>query len=119
MARKRPPTPMAAKGRIIGQRYDEERGIWLYDIKIDPPDEPAPVRRKLTLKQEMTIAIVRRLYRRRTIPDIATLTERIAHEWPEECARRNIREIAPGRYKPAPPNRDTVVRTLRDASLIE
>jgi hypothetical protein len=110
---------MMAKGRIVGQRYDEERGIWLYDIRIEPsPDDAEPAPRKFTLKQEMLLAIVRRFYRRRAIPSISTVTKRIANEWPAECARRGIKEIKPGQYDPDPPKRDAVARTLRDASLI-
>jgi hypothetical protein len=123
MARKQRPAPTAAKGRIVGQRYDEERGIWLYDIKIESPDEPEPAPWKPTLKQTMILAIVRRDYRGRSLPSVAVIRRHITNNenavWKAECVRRKLKEIKPGQYEEAAPGRDTIDRTLRAASLMK
>jgi hypothetical protein len=114
MARKPRPAPTAARGKIIGQRYDEERG-WVYDIAVELPGDEEPSPREFTLKQQMILAIVRRDYRGRALPDIATIHRHVAKAevWEAECARQKPP------VKLAKPGRDTVARTLRAASLIE
>jgi hypothetical protein len=116
---KKPPAPII-RGRFVCTPYYDEEGRIFYEILYDaPPAEPACAPWKPTLKQKMMLAIIQRVYQRRTIPDIATVTERIGDEWPGECARRKIKEVKPGQYDPSPPRRDTVARTLRVARLIE
>ena len=112
MARKPRLEPTTArKGKILWGRYDEERGASLFDVAFESPGDEEPSPRKFTLKQQMILAIVRRDYRR-AIPDIATVTCHVKSVWPAECARRKVDKLLA-------PERDTVARTLRAASLIE
>jgi hypothetical protein len=105
---------MLAKGKIVGQRYDAERGAWLFDVAIESPGDEEPSPLQPTLKQQMILAIVRRAYRRGipagvTIADLHRLVAK-TETWKAECARRKVELGAPGR--------DLVASTLR-ASLIE
>jgi hypothetical protein len=71
----------------------------------------------LTLRQEMILAIVRRLWlsRHRPIPtNVTHLTREIGEEWEVEYERRKLHDPK----LVAPPNRKTVRRTLREAPLI-
>jgi hypothetical protein len=95
------------------------------------PEEPsarnlkgnAPVRKKrLPLSHQMILAIVRRKYRR-ALPSVAEIHRHISVEndaavWKAECTSRGLKEVKPGQYHPGPPSRDTIDRTLREASMI-
>lgn len=73
--------------------------------------------KKLTLKQEMILAIVRRLWlnRRRSIPtNVAHVTREIEKQWQDEYGRRKLHDPK----LEDPPDRKTVRRTLQEASLI-
>jgi hypothetical protein len=67
----------------------------------------------LTLRQKMIVAIVRRRYPQ-GIPEsvgIADLHRLIVKQWESECARQKVETSKP-------PNRDSVARALRQASLL-
>jgi hypothetical protein len=105
--------PPVARVRII--EVDDSEPI--QRVKIEWPDEPEPERQP-TLREQMILAIVRRRYPR-DIPagvTIADLHRLVANPetWKAECERRKINPP-----HPPPPNRDTVARALRRASLIE
>jgi hypothetical protein len=90
---------------------DDSGPVQLLTIELPPVEQQ---RRQLTLKQKMILAIVRRDYRGQALPSVAAVHRHVASDkvWPAECARRKPP------VKLAPPNRDTVARTLRAASLI-
>ena len=101
---------MVGPVRVIRQYWDEQLGTYVAEVeRPDDHSEPPP----LTLRQKMILAIVRRHYRRAPISNtIATVQRQVGSAWEDECDRRKV-ERSPA------PNRDTVARTLRRASLIE
>jgi hypothetical protein len=98
--------------RVLRQYWDEEAGTYKVDVQV--LDDECPPQRPPTLRAQMIVAIVRRRYPR-DIPagvTIAGLRRLVEKRWKAECARRKIEPSLA-------PNRDTVARALRDASLIE
>jgi hypothetical protein len=107
--------PSVVRVKVLEHYWDEEAGTYM--ARVQWPDEEKPPRQP-TLKEQMIVAIVRRRYPRDIPADvsIADLHRLVANPetWKAECQRRKINPP-----HPPPPNRDTVARALRRASLIE
>jgi hypothetical protein len=80
-------------------------------VKVEWPDEPL---RPLPQRQQMVVAIARRRWRGRITVSIAEVLKHVRSVWRDECRRRKLPEPWP-----PVPNRDTVARALRAASLID
>jgi hypothetical protein len=87
---------------------DSEAIQW---VKVEWPDEPP---RPLTQRQQMIVAIARRRWRGRITVSIAEVLKHVRSVWKDECRRGKLPEPWP-----PVPNRDTVARALRLASLID
>ena len=114
MAKKPPPVPMLKGEKLVVPHFDEETGRVVYKVLFDPLPEPKPSPPTATAKRAMIVAIVRRDFPRRSLPNIATIHRHIRDlAWNKECARQKppVKLGAPGR--------DTITYALQDAGLLK
>jgi hypothetical protein len=108
VARRRLPPPIRGEVVRVIEMDDSEP---IARVKVEWPEEPP---RPLTQRQQMIVAITRRRWRGRITVSIAEVLRHVRTVWEDECRRRKLPEPWP-----PVPNRDTVARALRAASLID